>query len=388
METHPWLIFDFDSRERLDFRTWMLLGEAISKFEHLAGAPIQPVLADRLNEIYLSKSVHATTRIEGNTLTADEVLQRVRHELELPPSQEYLGQEVDNIVAAYNLIEFDLAEGHSLALTRERVDELNRLVLDKVPAEDDVHPGKVRTKNVLVGNYRGAPPQDCDHLLDRLCDWLEMMRAEAGEELRQPVAIISALLAHLYLAWIHPFGDGNGRTARLVEYQLLLNARAPMLAAHLPANFYMRTRTRYYQVLQKTSQPPYDPAVFLRYAIQGFVEELREQVRTIQGHQLGVAWVNYVHETVQDGHTAACVRQRHLVLDLPMHEFTPISKIPELTPRLAAEYASKTRRTVSRDVNALTDAGLLLRTRAGVRPHIEQMQAFLPLRADLEHTDA
>ncbi|WP_371781692.1 Fic family protein [Streptosporangium subroseum] len=385
LETHPWIAFDFDPREQLDYRTWMLLGEVLSKCGHIAGSPLQPDLADELNQIFLSKSAHATTRIEGNTLSEGEVLQRVRHQLDLPPSLEYLGQEVDNIVAAYNLIESDLAEGRSLALTRKRIEELNRLVLYKVPGAEKVAPGEIRTENVLVGSYRGAPPEDCGYLLDQLCKWLRVICKIAGEELRQPAAILSALLAHLYIAWIHPFRDGNGRTARLVEYQLLLHAGVPMLAAHLPANFYMRTRTRYYQVLQESSQEsPYNPAGFLFYALEGFVDELREQVKIIQKQQLTAAWVNFVHETVPDGHSAASVRQRHLVLDLPSDRWTSISKIPELTPRLAAGYAGKTRRTVSRDVNTLEELGLILKSRGAVKPYIEQMRAFLPLRVESE----
>ncbi|NOY75701.1 MAG: hypothetical protein GXP32_07900 [Kiritimatiellaeota bacterium] len=31
-------------------------------------------------------------------------------------------------------------------------------------------------------------------------------------------------LAHVYIAWIHPFGDGNGKTARLMEFYLLLRS--------------------------------------------------------------------------------------------------------------------------------------------------------------------
>ncbi|GAA4193426.1 Fic family protein [Streptosporangium oxazolinicum] len=383
-ETHPWIAFDFDPREQLGFRTWMLLGEVLSKCGHIAGAPLQPSLADELNQIFLSKSAHATTRIEGNTLSENEVLQRVRHQLDLPPSLEYLGQEVDNIVAAYSLIEADLRDGKSLALTRERIEELNRLVLHKVPDAEKVAPGEIRTESVLVGSYRGAPPEDCGYLLDQLCKWLRVICKVAGEELRQPAAILSALLAHLYIAWIHPFRDGNGRTARLVEYQLLLHAGVPILAAHLPANFYMRTRTRYYQVLQESSQSPYDPNGFLFYALQGFVDELREQVKTIQMQQLTVAWINFVHETVPDSHTASSVRQRHLVLDLPADRWTSISKIPEVSTRLAAEYAGKTRRTVSRDVNALEDLGLILKVRGNVRPFVEQMRAFLPFRAQHE----
>ena len=45
--------------------------------------------------------------------------------------------------------------------------------------------------------------------------------------------ILKATLAHLYIAWIHPFGDGNGRTARLVEFMLLSRAGVPSPSAHL-----------------------------------------------------------------------------------------------------------------------------------------------------------
>ncbi|MFC4122021.1 Fic family protein [Nonomuraea zeae] len=361
----------------------MLLGEVVSKVAHIAGAPLQPQLAHDLNQIFLSKSAHATTRIEGNTLSEGEVLRRVRQELDLPPSLEYLGQEVDNIVDAYDLIESDLRGNRSLALTTDRIKELNRLVMRDVPGAERVKPGEIRTENVLVGNYRGAPPGDCEDLLDQLCRWLRVISKVAGPELQQPAAILSAFLAHLYIAWIHPFWDGNGRTARLVEYQLLLHAGVPNLAAHLPANFYMRTRTRYYQVLEESSTILHGPTGFLFYALQGFADELREQVKMIQAQQLLVAWVNFVHDSVPDGHTAASVRQRHLVLDLPIGEWTNISKIPELTPRLAREYAGKTRRTVSRDVNTLEDLGLILKGRGQVRPFVDQMRAFLPLKAEM-----
>lgn len=55
-------------------------------------------------------------------------------------------------------------------------------------------------------------------------------------------AIFKAVVAHLYLAWIHPVGDGNGRTARLVEFQILLSSGVPSPAAHLLSNHYNQTR--------------------------------------------------------------------------------------------------------------------------------------------------
>lgn len=383
-ETHPWITFRL-APQQLDLGTWMLLGELISKAEHLAGAPLKPGIAEMLDQLYLSKSAHATTQIEGNTLSEEEVLKRVKHQLPLPPSQEYLGQEIDNIVAAYDLVMKDLEEGRPLGLTRARLEELNRLVLTDVPIEDGVVPGKIRMESVLVGNlYRGAPAEDCEYLVERLCAELEGFRRDAPEQIRPAIAVLSALYAHLYIAWIHPFGDGNGRTARLAEFQLLAHAGIPTLAAHLPSDFYMRTRSMYYQVLQRTSRLPYPWMAFIDYALQGFVEELREQIKVVQEQQMVTSWQNFIHEVVRDGHGATCTRQRHLMLDLPPDRFTPISKIPELTPRLAAEYAGKTRRTVARDVNALERLGLIVRGRAGVRPYMEQMQTFLPRRANVE----
>jgi Fic family protein len=61
------------------------------------------------------------------------------------------------------------------------------------------------------------------------------------------MALMKAILTHLYIAWIHPFGDGNGRTARLAELQILLAAGMPMPASHLLSNHYNTTRTDLYR---------------------------------------------------------------------------------------------------------------------------------------------
>lgn len=78
----------------------MLLGEARSKCDHIRWVPLKPDVAKKLHEVYLAKGAQATTAIEGNTLSENEVLERVRGELQLPPSKEYLGREVDNVIAA------------------------------------------------------------------------------------------------------------------------------------------------------------------------------------------------------------------------------------------------------------------------------------------------
>ncbi|MFD7774289.1 Fic family protein [Streptomyces sp. NPDC059753] len=387
-ESHPWINFLLNL-EKLDHKCWMLVGEAVSKLDHIAGVPLQPSVASELNRIYLSKGAHATTQIEGNTLSEQQVRQRVDHELDLPPSQEYLGQEVDNVINGYNLIISDVVERRPLNLTVGRIQEFNKIVLEGLTNDGDAQPGHIRTTSVLVGShYRGAPAEDCTYLLDRLCEWLESLRTTTvGTEYEKPVAVLSAILAHLYVAWIHPFEDGNGRTARLVEFQLLVRSGAPTVAAHVLADHYNKTRSAYYRELRRTSEvKPHNVNSFIAYALQGLVDGLRQQIEEIQVQQLGVAWVNFVHDAFRDKHTPACARQRLLVLSLPVNDWTPKASIRELTPQLALAYADKQDKAVTRDVNALETMGLLAKHKRGtvatVQPRVNRLRAFMPLVAN------
>jgi len=378
--THSWISFRIDLRQARP-QLWLLLGEAASKCEHIAGVPLRPATAQSLHQLYLAKGALATTAIEGNTLTEKQVLQHLEGKLKLPPSQEYLAQEVDNIVTACNRIGEALRRGDD-SLSPARVCDFNRWVLEKLPPEGKEIPGELRTYSVLVGNvYRGAPVEDGQYLLDRFCEWLggEDFRAPAGMEL--VYAIIKAVVAHLYFAWIHPFGNGNGRTARLIEFQILLAAGVPTPAAHLLSNHYNHTRAEYYRQLDRASKSGGDILPFVEYAAQGFVEGLREQLKVISAQQWDVTWQNYVHDIFHEKNSPAETRQRRLALDLgDAKEAVLVGKIPELTPRQAKAYATKTSKTLQRDLGALEKLGLVERTPAGVRAKREVILAFLPWR--------
>ncbi len=376
--THPWLSFRIDLT-RASPRFWVLLGEAASKCEHLVGVPLRPDFAEQMHRIYLAKGALATTAIEGNTLTEEQVCRAIDHVLVLPPSQQYLEKEVENILCACNRIQKEI-EGGGDALRRERLCTRNRWVLEGLPPIEGVVPGGLRTHPVVVGPYRGAPAEDGEFLLDRLCEWLSgPVFRPPTEEWRIPYALIQAVVGHVYLAWIHPFGDGNGRTARLLEFELLLAAGVPSPAAHLLSNHYNQTRARYYAELDRASTERGNLLPFLEYAAEGFVEGLREQVGRIREQQLELTWRNYVHERFPDKASPANARRRHLLLDLGEGEVA-VSKLPEISARVAAAYAGKTPVTLRRDCRALEELGLLERTPNGVRARREVILAFLPWR--------
>lgn len=390
-QTHPWISFRIDL-SKASPELWIDLGEAASKCEHLSKVPLRPATAQMLHRLYLAKGAAATTAIEGNTLSEAEVLKAVEGQLQVPPSKQYLKQEVDNIIAACNALREQVAGGSLPPLTPELICGYNRQALEKLPAGEGVIPGLARGHSVVVGNvYRGAPAQDCPHLLERLCTWLngpDFQTPEKSVEGMETVyAILKAAVAHLYLAWIHPFGDGNGRTARLVEFNILVSAGVPLPAAHLLSNHYNQTRTEYYRQLDNASKSGGDILPFLRYAVRGLVDGLRSQLEFVWDQQWDVVWRNYVHEKFQNKNSPSNTRQRHLALDLSAKEgWVGQAEIAELTPRIAKAYAGKTSKTVQRDLNALEKLDLIAREGRKLRAQREVILSFLPLRHQRHQT--
>jgi Fic family protein len=389
-ESHPWITFAL-SLDDVSWRFWELLGEARSKCRHLANTPLPPPVASHLSSLFLAKGVHATTAIEGNTLTEEEALEAVRGQLELPIGQEYLARELENIVKACDQLEHKIYSGDGrFEVTPQLLRELNAQVLDGLAVPDHVVPGAYRDGSVVVGGvYRGAPARDCEILVELLCGWLNGRDFQATDPREAFLrAFLRAALAHVYIAWIHPFGDGNGRTARLVEFGILTAAGVPSLAAHLLSNHYNATRARYYQELDHASKSGGLLDRFLLYAIEGFVGQLQSQLAIVHAVNYEAAWINYVHSQFSGEHTRAPRRQRDVVLALPHgpaesdDAWVPRSRIPTLTPELAREYADKGSKTITRDINAMINRGLIERGPKGIRARREVMLGFFPMIAD------
>src|SRR5262249_16120802 len=152
-------------------------------------------------------------------------------------------------------------------ITVATLKEFNALILKGLELNEDVVPGEIRNYDVGVGSYRGAPHGDCEFLLSKLCEWIESPLFQDDSDNNLITAIIKSIVFHLYLAWIHPFGDGNGRTARLVELAILLAQGVSTPAAHLLSNHYNATRKKYYGELDRASKSGGDIIPFIEYAM-------------------------------------------------------------------------------------------------------------------------
>lgn len=390
--SHPWITFNLDL-QGVDYKTWHLLGEAKALCNFFAGIPLLPETQQHLSRVFLAKGVHGTVAIEGNTLTEDEVLKRVEGKLELPPSKEYLGQEIDNVIDACNWIVGEIMEGNEFDLSVISINKLNEFALKDLPLGEDVEPGKLREHSVGVtgARYVGAPAEDLPYLMDTLVEWMNSDVWKVIDKSEVDLEILKAIVAHIYIAWIHPYGDGNGRVARLVELQTLFSSGIPHSASHLFSNFYNETRTEYYRQLDRTSKSGGDISEFLFYALQGFVDSLKEQGNAIQGEQIQVHWKNHVYSLFRNKDSMTDRRQRRLILDLTekyieddgysLDTWVTIKELRFISPRIAESYAGKSDRPIERDVKVLEEMELIIKEKKNVRLNLGILRAFMnPIR--------
>lgn len=385
-KTHPWINFEVDLR-KFPSTLWMLLGEAQSKIQHIAGIALHPDDAQQLYQVALIKGVQATTAIEGNTLTEEEIQQIVETDKPLPRSKSYMEIEVKNVVDACNMcINNVILEGVS-SLNEETIKQYNNLVLQNLPNLDDhIEPGRYRRVPVGVAKYKAPDPEHCDHLMKRLVSELLNQDTfkiwqERHDDYRIATAIVQAVIAHLYLAWIHPFGDGNGRTARLMEMHILYRAGVSDAAGHLLSNHYNQTRQEYYRQLQLASNAR-TPVHFLEYAVQGLVDGLTQHIEHIKRCQMQTMWRDYVYRKI-DTKTPAAHRRAKLLVALG-NEWPNGFKAKEvryLTTQLAEAYAGKTLRTTTRDLNTLDEEQMIINIRGRWYANIPKILAFQPRKA-------
>lgn len=180
------------------------------------GSSLPAAVAAELRRAAHVRSSHYSTRIEGNRLTlaeAEQVIAGRRVEFH-GRSRDIL--EVRNYSRALQRVETWAEEG--LAVTTGRIRRLHALVESGTPGRPTPYrDGQNVIRDAASGALVYLPPEakDDPSLMDAFVRWLE-----SAVKTNVPIPLI-AVLAHYQIVTIHPFYDGNGRTARLLESLLL-----------------------------------------------------------------------------------------------------------------------------------------------------------------------
>jgi Fic family protein len=209
--------------------------------------PIQDFRIARIREALALEWTYNSNSIEGNTLTLLET--QVVIEDGLTVSGKSLREHFE-AVNHHEAIAFvrELAQP-GYTLHKRDILYIHAIVLDKI---DKRIAGRIRDGNVRITGASFTPPDalQVEEQLQELIDWYH----NEGAQLH---AVVRASIFHHRLVWIHPFFDGNGRTARLVFNLLLMSEGYP------PAIILTVDRKKYYTALRNGDQGDYEKLFFL-----------------------------------------------------------------------------------------------------------------------------
>lgn len=240
--------------------------------ETVVDLPILPELSARLEPDIMYSSISGTAMIEGNAINGEDV-RRIALGEDLDRYTHKDKQEIRNLLAAYSWLANVGSAGVPFVLTESVIKEIHALVTRDIPHENNA-PGMYRNVKVCVGDkaHGGVytPPkilEDIKMLMGAFVDWINR------DEITSLDPYIRAAMAHYYFCLIHPFGDGNGRTARLIEAVLLQSSNIKYVPKEL-SNYYYRNVDEYYISFSKSIMQKNDMTSFVKFVLTGVVESL------------------------------------------------------------------------------------------------------------------
>lgn len=216
-----------------------------------------------------TRNVHASTAIEGNPLTLEQV-RALEEGRALAASGRRPQQEVLNYFAGLRFIE---KNAKKTKIRHEDVLKLHRILAGNVMDQGEA--GKYRLIQVRVGSYLPPPAQEVSGLMFELLEWW-------NRESLNLSPILSSAIVHYRLEAIHPFADGNGRTGRAFALWELYRRGFDTHHIFSIDEYYWEDRPRYYSALNEVRKQAEDLTKWLEYCAEGLQQTLERVWLRIQ----------------------------------------------------------------------------------------------------------
>jgi Fic family protein len=233
--------------------------------------PVNSRTVASLRETARLLSTHYSTQIEGNELDVSEVEKLAHGHKGGFPGKERDEREVRNYFKALEYIE--TLFGGEKPVTEKQIMQIHSLVLTGAKRGTPYREGQNVIRDSRSGGIVYMPPEakDVPGLMEGLTIWINQQAK--GQVL--PAAIVAALV-HYQFATIHPYYDGNGRTARLLTTLLLHKMGYGLKGIYSLEEYYAKNLMGYYEALNIGDNHNYymgraeaDVTPFLEYFLSG-----------------------------------------------------------------------------------------------------------------------
>ncbi len=230
--------------------------------ERILAASVQVAWIPALQSDTRSRNVHASTAIEGNPLTLEQV-RALEEGKALSAPGERARREVLNYFAGLRYIERHVGIAR---IGHEDLFELHLILAGEVM--DQGTAGRYRTINVHVGRYVPPPPSEVSGLMFELLDWWNREAVKLSP-------ILSSAILHYRFEAIHPFADGNGRTGRALALWELYRRGFDTHHIFSVDEYYWEDRPSYYRALDEVRRQGEDLSQWLEYCADGLLQTLK-----------------------------------------------------------------------------------------------------------------
>ena len=241
--------------------------------ERILGATVELSWMPALQKDTRTRNVHASTAIEGNPLTLEQV-RAVEEGREPAASDPRSRREVVNCFAGLRYVEKNAAKK---TIRHEDLFNLHRILAGEVMDQGEA--GRYRSIAVRVGNYLPPTPNEVSGLMFELLDWWNKRSTGLSP-------VLSSAILHYRFEAIHPFADGNGRTGRALALWELY--RRGFDTHHILSvdEYYWEDRPRYYAALEAVRHAGEDLTSWLEYCAEGLRQTLERVWLRVQAYDL------------------------------------------------------------------------------------------------------
>lgn len=226
--------------------------------------PLPPASVEKLRQQFSIEMTYNSNAIEGNKLTLKETFLVIREGLTIKGKSLKDHLEAKDHYDALNYL-YDLIEhGKQHTISEVFIRSIHQLVVKET---DPDWAGKYRTSNVIITGSDHTPPDSSEvpQLMRDLINW-----ARENKKLH-PIEL--AAILHHKIVFIHPFFDGNGRTARLVMNLILMQYGYPLVV------ILKNDRKKYYETLTKADKGNYN--LFVQFVAQTVERSMNIYLKTL-----------------------------------------------------------------------------------------------------------
>jgi len=313
-----------------------LLARISAAREMILNSPLIPKWEAALRREAIIRSAHSSTSIEGNRLSLEQVSELAQGREVMATRKDkkevlnYLGvlEKIGELVKEDSINEKDILNIHRI-LTKGTLDN---------PLDCGVYRNRyVVVANRLTGEVFFRPPQneEVPGLIKNLVEWI------SSDETKELDPIIEAGIVHYEFVRIHPFVDGNGRTARVLATLILYKRGFDTKQFFCLDDYYDSDRQAYYRALQSVDQKTLDLTNWLEYFVEGVnvnIETVKERVIRLSSERL---------RKTKTGQIALTERQMRIVEKIIQSKSIAIGDV--------AKMFDVTRQAALKEINKLVD---------------------------------